>query len=185
LAAVLIMSALWVRAAPPFVAWELARDHLHCFGKSRVPAKVWSSDPDRVAAWFRERGTDLPMVPESSGGVELVGARYCSLLDRVVAHLYYSGDDVNLSLFLVSGPVRMQGSHRSEIAGQTVRLLRVGGRLVAVVSASEQAVDAVERRLTRTLASEQVTLPMLAEALDAGVPASTRSAAPVPRTAHD
>ena len=185
LAAMLILSVLWVRAAPPFVAWQLARDHLHCFRQSRLPAKMWSSDPDRVAAWFRQRGTDLPMVPESSGGVELVGARYCSLLDRAVAHLYYSGDDVNLSLFVVSGPLRMRGSYRSEVAGQTVHLLRVGGRVVALVSASEQAVDAVERRLTRTLASGPVTLPLLAQALRVTLPTSTRAAAPVPAARDD
>ncbi|HVR70160.1 MAG TPA: zf-HC2 domain-containing protein [Vicinamibacteria bacterium] len=151
-AAALALFVFWLRAAPPFVAWELARDHSSCFGRSRLPAKVWSGDPDRVSAWFDDDGFSIPVVPEKAGSAELLGARYCPLIDRSVAHLYYSGDDVNLSLFVVPGSVRMGASHQAEVLGQTVHLLRVGGTVVGVVSASEEAVEAAERALTRTVA---------------------------------
>lgn len=151
-AAALVLFVFWLRAAPPFVAWELARDHSSCFGRSKLPAKVWSSDPGRVSAWFDNDGFSIPVVPEKAGSAELLGARYCPLIDRSVAHLYYSGDDVNLSLFVVPGSVRMGASHQAEVLGQTVHLLRVGGTVVGVVSASEEAVEAVERALTRTVA---------------------------------
>lgn len=151
-AAALVLSILWVRAAPPFLAWELARDHTSCFGKSKLPAKVWSSDPAQIADWFAGDRMQIPVVPESAGSADLLGARYCPLIDRSVAHLYYSGDDVNLSLFVVPGSVRMGASHKAQALGQTVHLLRVGGTVVGVVSASEEAVEAVEHALTRTVA---------------------------------
>lgn len=151
-AAALVLFLLWVRAAAPFVSWELARDHVSCFGKSKLPATLWSSDPGQIAGWFDEGGLRVPVVPESAGSADLLGARYCPLIDRRVAHLYYSGDDVNLSLFVVPGSVRMGASHRAQAMGQTVHLLRVGGEVVGVVSASEEAVEAVERALTRTVA---------------------------------
>jgi anti-sigma factor RsiW len=151
-AAMLALFVFWLRAAPPFVAWELARDHSSCFGRSKLPAKVWSSDPGLVSAWFDDDDFAIPVVPEKAGSAELLGARYCPLIDRMVAHLYYSGDDVNLSLFVVPGSVRMTAAHRTQVLGQTVHLLHVGGTVVGVVSSSEEAVEAVERALTRTVA---------------------------------
>jgi anti-sigma factor RsiW len=151
-AAGLALFVFWLRAAPPFVSWELARDHASCFGKPKLPAKVWSNDPGRVAAWFDDDGLRMPVVPTGVGSTELLGGRYCPLLDRQVAHLYYAGDDVNLSLFVVPGSVRMGASHKAQHMGQTVHLLRVGGTVVGVVSSSEEAVEAVERALTRTVA---------------------------------
>jgi hypothetical protein len=59
---------------------------------------------------------------------------------------------VNLSLFVVPGSVRMSSAHRTEVLGQTVHLLHVGGTVVGVVSSSQEAVEAVERALTRTVA---------------------------------
>jgi anti-sigma factor RsiW len=151
-AAAMAIFVLWLRAAPPFVAWQLARDHTGCFGQPRLPAQVWSGDPAQVAAWFDHDGVSIPVVPESVASTALLGARYCPLLDRQVAHLYYSGDDVNLSLFVVPGSVRMDALHRGEHLGQTVHLLRVGGTVVGVVSSSEKAVEAVEHALTNTVA---------------------------------
>lgn len=152
IAAALALFVFWLRAAPPFVSWQLARDHSSCFGKAKLPATVWSSDPGQVAAWFDDDGLRIPVVPVSAGSTELLGARYCPLIDRQVAHLYYSGDDVNLSLFVVPGSVRMGTSHKAQHMGQSVHLMRVGGTVVGVVSSSEEAVDAVERALTRTVA---------------------------------
>ena len=151
-AAVLALVVFWLRAAPPFVSWELARDHASCFGKSKLPARIWSSDPSQVAAWFEKDGVTMPVVPETVGSAVLIGARYCPLIDRRVAHLYYSGDDVNLSLFVVPGAVRMAGGHDAEALGQTVHLRHVGGTVVGVVSSSEEAVETLERALTRTVA---------------------------------
>jgi anti-sigma factor RsiW len=154
-AAALALFVFWLRAAPPFVAWELARDHASCFGRSQLPAKVWSSDPGLVSAWFGDDEFAIPVVPEKAGSAELLGARYCPLIDRQVAHLYYSGEDVNLSLFVVPGSVRMSAPHRTEALGQTVHLLHVGGTVVGVVSSSQEAVEAVERALTRTVARSE------------------------------
>ena len=151
-AAAIVAFVLWLRAAPPFVSWQLARDHTNCFSQETLPAKVWSSDPAQVAAWFDDDGVRIPVVPESAGATELVGARYCPLVDRTVAHLYYSGEDLNLSLFVLPGPVRMGATHKAQHMGQTVHLLHVGGTVVAVVSSSEKAVEAVELALTRTVA---------------------------------
>jgi anti-sigma factor RsiW len=151
-AAAFVAFILWLRAAPPFVAWELARDHASCFGKAKLPAKVWSSDPDQIAAWFADDGLAIPVVPDAAASTELVGARFCPLIDRQVAHLYYSGDDVNLSVFVVPGSVRLQGPYHAQHLGETVHLLHVGGTVVGLVSTSEQAVEAVERGLTRTVA---------------------------------
>jgi anti-sigma factor RsiW len=151
-AAVLALAVFWLRAAPPFVSWELARDHAACFGRSKLPARIWSSDPSQVAGWFEKDGLAVPVVPEAVGSAVLIGARYCALIDRRVAHLYYSGDDVNLSLFVVPGSVRMDAGHDAQALGQTVHLRRVGGTTVGVVSSSEDAVETLERALTRTVA---------------------------------
>jgi anti-sigma factor RsiW len=151
-AAAVVALVLWLRAAPPFVSWQLARDHTNCFSQATLPAEVWSGEPAQIAAWFQDDGVRIPIVPDSAASTSLVGARYCPLADRTVAHLYYSGEDLNLSLFVVPGPVRMGTSHKGQHMGQTVHLLRVGGTIVGVVSSSEQSVEAVERALTRTIA---------------------------------
>ncbi|HET9314239.1 MAG TPA: zf-HC2 domain-containing protein, partial [Vicinamibacteria bacterium] len=90
LAAAVVLALLWVRAAPGLVATQLAWDHGHCFGKEKLPAKVWSSDPAVIERWFADQGTRVPRAPESAFGLTLVGARYCMLMDRRVAHLYYA-----------------------------------------------------------------------------------------------
>src|SRR4029450_12971581 len=88
-AAVLALVALWVHGAPALVAREAAWDHGHCFGRRELPAKVWTSSPARIPEWFADRGTQLPRVPESAGGLTLVGGRFCRVLDHRFAHLYY------------------------------------------------------------------------------------------------
>ncbi|HSB62436.1 MAG TPA: zf-HC2 domain-containing protein, partial [Vicinamibacteria bacterium] len=90
LAASLVLLVLWGRGAASFVAWELSRDHTKCFGGSKLPAAVWSEDPVQVAAWFEDQGTRVPIVPASASSMSLVGARYCHLLDRYAAHLFYA-----------------------------------------------------------------------------------------------
>ena len=97
------------------------------------------------------QGTSVPVIPEAAGGLELVGARYCGLLDRRVAHLYYSNGDHHLSLFLVPGPVR-DLSRELRPRGNFVRLLRVGGTTVGLVSEEEDSVEAFKRALSFSLA---------------------------------
>jgi len=151
LAAGLVALLVWARGATPFVAWELSRDHDHCFGKRRLPAELWSSDPIHVAQWLEGHGTRVPAIPDAAGGLELVGARYCVLPDRRVAHLYYSNGEHHLSLFLVPGPVR-DLSREMRPRGNYVRLLRVGGTNVGIVSEEEDNVEAFKRALSSTIA---------------------------------
>jgi anti-sigma factor RsiW len=151
LAAGLVALLAWGRGATPFVAWELSRDHDHCFGKRHLPAEVWSSDPVHVAEWLEGYGTNVPAIPDAAAGLELVGARYCTLLDRRVAHLYYSNGEHHLSLFLVPGPVR-DLSREMRPRGNYVRLLRAGGTNVGIVSEEEESVEAFKRALSSTIA---------------------------------
>jgi hypothetical protein len=87
-------------------------------------------------------------VPESVAGLTLVGARYCSLMDRRVAHLYYADDEHRLSLHVVSGPVRFTGAQRRTTMGRTVQLLHAEGLTVALTSEEPRAVDAFTRALS-------------------------------------
>jgi anti-sigma factor RsiW len=148
LAASIVLALLWGRGAAPFVAWEVARDHRHCFGADHLAAEVWTSDPGEAADWYRRRGTELPLVPSAAGGVELVGGRFCPLLDRKVAHLFYAADKRHLSLYVVPGPVRFASTYATRRTGKSVRLLRTGGVTLAIVGEDPDAVEAFHRALS-------------------------------------
>ena len=152
-AAVLVVGLLWIRSAPAFVAWELARDHAHCFGKKALPAKVWTDEPERAAAWFRGEGVQIPYVPASAGGLSLVGARRCPLLDRRVGHLYYSSEEGHASLYVVPGTVRFEGDYRVSPGGRQVHLFRAGGATLAVVSDDAKVVSAFRKSFLTTVAA--------------------------------
>lgn len=152
-AAALAALALWARGSAPFVAWEVARDHNHCFGKERLPAKLWSNDPAEVTRWFEAQGTRLPPIPAGVGELGLVGARYCPLLDRVAAHLYYAGEERHLSVFVLSGPARFRSSWAAESRGNEVRFLRSAGTTVALVSDRHEDVEAFRAAFTTTVAA--------------------------------
>jgi hypothetical protein len=152
LAASLTLLAFWGRGAAPFVAWELARDHGRCFAKGQLPAKVWTSDPTEVTAWFEAQGTLFPVIPSGAGGLELVGGRYCSLGDRLAAHLYYAGDRHHLSLYVISGPARFADSFEATSGGKTVRLLRTAGTTVALVAERAEDVEAFQNTFTTSIA---------------------------------
>ena len=156
-AAALALLALWARGTAPFVAWEVARDHNHCFGKERLPAKLWSNDPVEVSRWFEAQGTRLPPVPAGVGELGLVGARYCPLLDRVAAHLYYAGEERHLSVFVLSGPARFRDAWATESRGNEVRLLRSAGMTVALVSARPEDVEAFRAAFATTVARLEVS----------------------------
>jgi anti-sigma factor RsiW len=153
LAASVAALALWARGAAPFVAYELAHDHVRCFGHAALPAKVWSDDASVIAAWFEGQGTEVPLIPESVAGLGLVGARYCPLLDRFAAHLYYTAEDRHASLFVIKGPARFGDAYEGRIGGQTVLLLHSAGTTVGIVSERPEDVEAFRRKFTTTIAA--------------------------------
>lgn len=153
-AAAAVLLAVWAYGSPAIVATQLAWDHAHCFGKQTLPAKVWTADPDYMAAWLAEQGTQAPALPESAGGLEMVGARHCPLGDRRVAHIYYTGGDQRLSVFVVPGWVRLDRARQVTRGDKTVRLLRAGDATVGLVSERPEAVEAFERALTVTVAEK-------------------------------
>ena len=63
------------RGAAPFVAWELARDHAHCFGQAALPAQVWTDDPERVGGLVREPGHAAASAARRRGGAGAGGRR--------------------------------------------------------------------------------------------------------------
>jgi len=153
LAASLAFLALWARGAAPFVAYELARDHARCFGHAALPAKVWSDDAGVITAWFEGQGTKMPVIPENVAGLGLVGARYCPLLDRFAAHLYYSGGDRHASLFILKGPARFQDAYDGRVGVETVLLFRSAGTTVGIVSEKPEDAEAFRSKFTTILAA--------------------------------
>ena len=144
LAAVLLLG-VWLRGYAPFVAWELARDHDHCFSRQPLPAQVRSDDPGVVAAWFEEHGTRLPQLPERVGELALAGARLCPMPDAsAAAHVYYASATSQVSVFLVRHGVRLEGRLARQTHGRSVRLLRVGGEVLGVVGPNEAEAQAFE-----------------------------------------
>jgi anti-sigma factor RsiW len=149
----------WAHGAPAVVATQLAWDHGHCFGQQTLPAKIWTADPERMEAWLDHEGTAArPALPESAGGLEMVGGRHCPLMDRRVAHVYYTGGDQRLSVYVVPGWVRLDRAQGMRRGDKTVRLLRAGDATIGLVSERPEAVEAFERALTVTAAEERVPL---------------------------
>jgi anti-sigma factor RsiW len=152
-AATLVLGA-WVRGHAPFVAWEIARDHQHCFSIQPLPARVWSDEPGRVAGWFEEQGTHLPRVPERVGELTLVGARFCPLPDLSSApHVYYASATGRVSVFVVPHGVRFTARFSARTRGSAVRLLRLEGETVGLVGESESQVAAFESELLPVIAA--------------------------------
>lgn len=155
LAAVLLLGFQWLRAWPPFLAWELARDHDHCWAKKELPAQVVSGDPEVVGARLAASGAALPRLPASVAGMELLGARRCPLADRSVAHVYYASPRRRASLFVVGGPVRLRRNMKLQAFGNGVLLARVGEGVVGVVSENQAALSEFLDALTRMVASRE------------------------------
>jgi hypothetical protein len=153
LAVAAALAGLWARGLPRFVAWEVARDHERCFGRRLPPARLWSSDPAEVREWLESRGTPTPFLPARPNDADLEGVRYCPLADRVAAHVYYGGAGARrLSIFLLSGPVRIGDGWSGRARGLHVRLLRAAGRTVAIVGENEADVAGAARSFTSTVA---------------------------------
>jgi anti-sigma factor RsiW len=153
LAAGLAAIALWGRSAAPFVAVELALDHAKCFSFERLPAEVWGGEPAVLAQWFEDRGTELPPLPSAVGGLTLLGGRYCPLLDRRAAHLYYTADGRHVSVYVVPGRLYGGDGFDRRVAGRHVRLMQVTGAHVGIVGEHRDDVRALEGSLTRTVAT--------------------------------
>jgi len=140
-----LVAGFWVRGHAPFVAWELARDHGHCFSFRPLPAKVRSGEPDVVGEWFGRQGARLPAVPDRVGDLTLVGARFCALPDVSFApHVYYASATSGVSVFVVHHGVRLDDRFAGRALGRAVRLLRVGGEVVGIVGEGESEVRAFE-----------------------------------------
>lgn len=147
LAAVLLLG-VWLRGYAPFVAWDLARDHRHCFSRQPLRAQVSSGEPRAVAAWFDERGTELPQLPKRLGELALVGGRYCPLASlSTAAHVYYRSASSQLSVFVVPHGVRLDDRLASRARGDSVRLLQLEGQVIGIVGGREADVRAFETAL--------------------------------------
>ena len=107
---------------------------------------------------MESRGTPTPLLPSEAGTAEIVGARYCPLEDRVAAHVYYAGQGGMVSVYVLSGPVRIADGWSGTSRGLNVRLLRAVGRYVAVVGGSAADVAAAARAFASTVATARLAL---------------------------
>jgi hypothetical protein len=148
---VLLGLGLWAQGLPGFVAWQLARDHRRGLA-GRPGGRVWSSEPDIVSEWLERHGTPVPPLPAHAGAAGLVGARYCALVDRVAAHVLYEGDETNVSLFVVTGPLRAPNGWSATAEGLHLRFVRAAGRTLAIVGESEADVAATLRVFSTSVA---------------------------------
>jgi hypothetical protein len=149
-----LVAAFWARGHAPLVAWELARDHDHCFSLRPLPARVWSDDPGVIGEWFLRQGTRLPRVPDRVGDLALVGARYCPLPDASSApHVYYASATGQVSVFLVPHGVRVDEGFAGQTRGRAVRLLRVEGAAVGIVAGNDADARAFETALRPVLSA--------------------------------
>jgi hypothetical protein len=149
---------LWFQGRPEFVAWQLGRDH-HRGLAERPGERIWSSEPDVVSDWLERHGTPLPPLPDHAGSAALVGARYCALVDRVVAHVVYEGDRTSVSLFVITGPLRVAGPWSAEVNGLHMSFVRAAGRTLAIVSDSEEHVGAMLRSFATSVAAAPPPTP--------------------------
>ncbi len=154
LAAALVLGLLFAHTRPGLVARQVAWDHGHCFGMSELPAQVLSSNVGVVERWFAERGTRVPRIPEAAGGMQLVGARYCRVVDRRFAHVYYADGDRHLSLHVVPGWLSLDRVQRRTRWGRAVVLMRAEGAVVGLTSEDPRAVDAFVRELSSQYVSD-------------------------------
>jgi hypothetical protein len=159
-----LLFALWLRGDPGFVAWDLARDHDHCFSRTPLPAVLWSTEPRRVAEWYREQGTELPSLPGQVGELTLVGARYCPLVALGSApHIYFASRTSRISVYLVPHPVRVGDRLATVGRRDAVRLLRVQGELLGIVGEREADVQAFENALRPALARYAAEPPLASD----------------------
>jgi hypothetical protein len=148
---------LWVRGLPGFIAWQAVRDHSHGLG-SRPTSRVWSSEPAVVTSWLEHHGTPVPPLPDHAGSAALVGAHYCSLVDRVAAHVVYQSEDGSVSIFVLHGPVRAPSGWAASVHGVHVHFVRAAGRTLAIVGEKEEDVRAALRGFATSVATRGADL---------------------------
>ncbi len=148
----LALAVAWARGAPTLVGWQLAHDHERCFGRARLPARLWSNEPWEVRDWLESRGTPVQPLPRRVGDLELVGVRYCPLYDRIAAHIYYAAQASRVSVFVLSGPARIRDVWEGEIGTVEVRMMRSAGRTLAIVGTIRTDVEAVTEALRSSVA---------------------------------
>jgi anti-sigma factor RsiW len=154
LAAAVLLAFAWLRQKPPAMAWQMARDHDHCFSLKVLPAQVWAEEAESVMRWFEARGTTMPVIPTTAGGFGLIGGRYCSLPDFTrAAHVYYRKEDrKGVSIFVIPRRLSMPEPSVYETRGHIVYLARMGDTTVAVVGDAKEDVQAFARTFDRTVA---------------------------------
>lgn len=149
---------VWIRGSAPFVAWEMARDHAHCFGMEKLPAAIESQDPEDIVAWFNKDHDSawMPAIPSAVGPFEVVGARYCPFPGGSrAAHVYYVGSGRQVSLFVLTRRVRLQGTYSTTVRGRPVSLFRLAGATVGIVGERAGDCDAFERSLMTAVAANR------------------------------
>jgi hypothetical protein len=156
----LVGFGLWVQGLPGFVAWQAARDHSHGLG-GRPTSRVWSSEPAVVTAWLEQHGTPVPPLPGRAGSAGLVGAHYCSFVDRVAAHVVYQGEEASVSIFVLHGPVRAPSGWSASVHGVHVHFVRAAGRVLAIVGERDDDVRAALRGFATSVATVDPPRPKL------------------------
>jgi hypothetical protein len=142
---------LWLRGLPSFVAWQLAHDHFHGIA-AHTGSRILSSEPAVVAAWLERHGTPVPPLPDHAGSAALVGAHYCSLFDRLAAHIVYQGEDTSVSVFVLYGPLRARNFWSASVRGTHVHFVHAVGRVIAIVGEREDDASAALRAFARSVA---------------------------------
>ena len=71
-----------------------------------------------------------------------MGARYCRVVDRRFAHLYYADGERHLSLHVIPGWLSLDRVQRGSKWGRAVVLMRTEGAVVGLTSEDPRAVDA-------------------------------------------
>ena len=94
----------------------------------------------------------MPPFPDHAGSAGLVGARYCSLVDRVAAHVVYQGRDTSVSIFVLHGPLRAPSGWSASVHGLHVHFVRAGGRMLAIVGEDDDDARAALRTFATSVA---------------------------------
>jgi len=149
LAAGLAGVALVGRGSPPFVTWELVRAHSSLAARPPLELSIWTSDPHVARRWLDARGTEAPLLPGRTAGLELVGLRYSVFLDRVVVHALYGGETRSVSVFYLRRPARIGQGYRVQVGGHSAGLFTVGDTIVGVVADTPEEVTAFEESFAR------------------------------------
>jgi hypothetical protein len=143
------------RQSAQLVAWELARDHDHCYGFETLGFEVRAEEAEPVMRWFEERGTRMPVIPTEAAGLEVAGGRYCPLPDfSYAAHVFYRNPDKPpISLFVLSRHLRDGEDVQLTMRGHVVRLTRVGETTVGLVGDKEEDVENFARTFRTSVAA--------------------------------